>query len=381
MMGRFHLARRNAGRKPLRMLLLTLCIAIAFLIHGLTASFQNGSQSAAAAREDILGVMSAGGRGMNLPMAHLARLEALPGVAAVSYMTRIRGYSGVENNVIAVSATDPERLAAVNGPELGLTEDLRAALSAARDRVLVGRALAEAQGWQVGQSITITAFDTSTREGSRDWRFRIGGIFEGATAASDTYFVIGRYDYVNARRASGTDRVDAFVIRPADTAAPAALARQIDTLFANSAAPTRTQSEKQFLAAFLRQWADVGLIVTLVVGAAFITLLMIVINTLTLAVRERRFEIGVLKTLGFSQGWILGLILGETLFLFVIGGGIGLALAKAGTLAAGPDLGLVLSPRILGQAALLILGLGLFSGLLPALSALRIPVTAAFRTR
>ncbi|MGO4852143.1 ABC transporter permease [Phaeovulum sp. W22_SRMD_FR3] len=381
MMGWFRLARRNAGRKPLRMLLLTICIAIAFLIYGLTASFQNGSQSAAAASDDILGVMSAGGRGQSLPMAYLSRLEAAPGVAEVTYLTRIRGFAGVETNVIAISATDPDRVARVNGPDLGLTPDLLAALTAARDNVLVGRALAEAQGWRVGQSITVTAFQAATKDGSRDWRFRIGGIFEGASAASDTYFILARYDYVNAMRAAGTDRVDAFVVRPAETVAPGDLARAIDALFANSAAPTRTQTEKQFLTAFLRQLADVGLIITLVVGAAFITLLMIVINTLTLAVRERRFEIGVLKTLGFSQSWILSLILGETLFIFILGGASGLALTKIATQFTGANLGLVLAPKIIGQAVLLILGLGLVSGLVPALSALRIPVTAAFRTR
>ncbi|MGO8657272.1 FtsX-like permease family protein, partial [Rhizobium ruizarguesonis] len=91
---------------------------------------------------------------------------------------------------------------------------------------------------------------------------------------------------------------------------------RIDALFANSAAPTRTQSEKQFLEAFLRQFADIGLIVSLVVGAAFVTILMIVVNTMLFAVRERSFEIGVMKVLGFSRGRIIALILGETQFVF-----------------------------------------------------------------
>ena len=380
-MGYLGLARRNAWRKPLRTGLLMVCVAIAFLIYGLTASFQLGSQSAAGASEDLLGVMSAAGRGQPLPMAYLPRLEAAPGVAAVAWMTRLRGFAGAESNVIAVSAADPERLAAVNGPELGLTPDLMAGLNGARDRVLVGRALAEAQGWSSGQRITVTAFDTQTTAGNRDWQFEIAGIFEGTGPSTDTYFVIARYDYVNALRARGADRVDAFLLRPQEGVSSGELARSIDALFANSAAPTRTQTEKQFLEAFLRQFADVGLIIDLVVGAAFVTLLMIVINTLVLALRERRFEIGVLKTLGFSKRRILALILAETLFIFVVGGSIGLVLAKLATLLAGASLGLVLAPQILGKAIGLILLLGTVSGLVPAISAMRSPVITALRTR
>ena len=152
-------------------------------------------------------------------------------------------------------------------------------------------------------------------------------------------------------------------------------------LFANSPTPTRTQSEKQFLEAFLRQYADVGLIVNLVVGAAFITLLMIVVNTMVFAVRERTFEIGVLKTLGFSRRAIVVLILGETLFIFAVGGGIGLALAKLATILAGPALGLVFSLPVLAKALAIIAALGLATGALPAFNAMRTPIIAAFRTR
>jgi putative ABC transport system permease protein len=137
----------------------------------------------------------------------------------------------------------------------------------------------------------------------------------------------------------------AFVVRPRAGVSPGELAAGIDTLFANSVTPTRTQSEKQFLEAFLRQYADVGLIVNLVVGAAFVTLL-IIVNIMVFAVRERTFEIGVLKTLGFSRLRIMALILGETLFVCAVGGGIGLA-----------------------------------TGALPAFNAMRPPIIKALRTR
>ncbi|WP_439622510.1 ABC transporter permease [Shinella sp.] len=377
----FDLARKNAWRKPLRTVLLTVSIAVAFLIYGLTASFLNGTQGAAGASDDLLGVTSAGGRTQPLPMAAMSRIAADPGVAAVGYVTRLRGFVGVEKNVVAISATDPELLMAVNGKGLGLTPALVGAIGQARDRVLVGRALAEAQGWTVGQRATVTAFDTPREDGGRDWRFEIAGIFEGESAATDTYFMIARYDYVNAARARGKDTVDAFVVLPRMGVSPGELAAGIDTLFANSATPTRTQSEKQFLEAFLRQYADVGLIVNLVVGAAFVTLLMIVVNTMVFAVRERTFEIGVLKTLGFSRLGIMALVLGETLFVFAVGGGIGLALAKLATVLAGPALGLVFSAPVLAKALAIIVALGLVTGALPAFNAMRTPIIKAFRTR
>jgi putative ABC transport system permease protein len=377
----FDLARRNAWRKPLRTLLLIVCVAVAFLIHGLTASFLAGSQGASAASEDILGVMSAQGRGQSLPMAARARLEGDPEIAAIAPLVRLRGFIGTEKNVVAVSAADPALLMAVNGKSLGLTPALVAAMGTARDTLLVGRALADAQGLKVGQSITISAFAMARQDGSRDWRFTISGIFEGENASTDTYFSIARLDYVDAARAKGRDTVDAFVVRPKAGADTARLAARIDQQFQNSASPTRTQSEKQFLEAFLRQYADVGLIVNLVVGAAFVTLMLIVVNTMVFAVRERRFEIGVLKTLGFSQKSIMALILAETLFVLALGGGAGLAISKLLTLLAGPELGLVMTPLIVFRALGLIVLLGLLTGALPAFNALKPPIVSAFRTR
>ncbi|GES51231.1 membrane protein [Rhizobium sp. NBRC 114257] len=375
------LVRKSAWRKPLRTILLMISVATAFLIYGLTTSFIDGSQGSSAASEDILGVMSAAGRAQPLPMSYLNRIAAEPGVAAVGYMSRLRGFAAVEKNIIAVSAADPARLYSSNGKELGLTPSLISVLARDRGTVLVGQALAEAQGWTVGQKITVTSFDMAKQDGSRDWSFEIAGIFNGENASTDTYFVIAQYDYVNALRARNKDTVDAFIIRPQPDVQTRELASKIDQLFANSAAPTQTRSEKQFLEAFLRQYADIGLIVNMVVGAAFVALLMIVGNTMVFAVRERTFEIGVLKTLGFSGSWIMALILGETLFIFLVGGTIGLMLALLATVITGPAIGLVFSKAILARALAMVTLLALATGALPALNALRIPIISAFRTR
>ncbi|RFB91452.1 ABC transporter permease [Rhizobium leguminosarum bv. trifolii] len=376
----FQLMRRNAWRKRLRAILLMVSVGIAFLIYGLTASFVSGSQGAAGASDNLLGVFNKSGRGLPLPIAYLNRIAAEGDVAAVAYTARMRGFVEVEKNVVAVSAVDPRAIAAANGKELGLTSELIAALEEGGDRVLVGRALAEAQGWSIGQRIGLTS-QLIKADGSRSWNFTIAGIFEGANAGTDTYFMLARYDALNAARARDKDTVDAFVVRPRPGVSPGILAARIDALFANSAAQTRTQSEKQFLEAFLRQFADVGLIVSLVVGAAFVTILMIAVNTMLFAVRERRFEIGVMKVLGFSRGRIVALILGETLFVFAVGAAGGLVLAKLAALLIGPAFGLVFGAAVLLKSAAIIAGLGLLTGLLPAYSAMRLPIVNAFRTR
>ncbi|MGO7205788.1 ABC transporter permease, partial [Rhizobium ruizarguesonis] len=320
------------------------------------------------------------GRAQPLPLAYLNRIAADSDVAAVAYMTRMRGFVDVEKNVVMTSAVDPRLIAAANGDELGLTPQLISVLEEGRDRVLIGRALAEAQGWSVGQHIGVTSHLTR-EDGSRNWSFEIAGIFEGADASTDTYFMIARYDAVNAARARGKDTVDGFVVRPRPGVSSGVLAARIDALFANSAAPTRTQSEKQFLEAFLRQFADIGLIVSLVVGVAFVTILMIAVNTMLFAVRERSFEIGVMKVLGFSSERIMALILGETLFIFAAGGAGGLVLAKLATVLTGPEFGLAFTSSVLLKSVAIIAGLGLATGLLPAANAMRLPIVNAFRSR
>jgi putative ABC transport system permease protein len=375
------LTRKSAVRKPFRCVLLIVSVVVAFFIYGLTASFIAGSQGTAAASEDLLGVMNAAGRSQRLPMAYLPRIAALPGVAEVSPVTRLRGSVGDARNVVAVSAGEPGKLLAVSGAELGLTPSMIEALGSRRDKVLVGRALAEAQGWSIGNRLTVSAFRTKRSDGSRDWTFEIAEIFDGKNASTDTYFILAQYRYINEGRARGKDTVSTFALRPAPGVAAQQLAPRIDALFANSAAPTRTLSEKQFLSAFLSQYADVKHVVTLVVGVSFLTLLMIVINTMVFALRERRFEIGVLKTLGFSRWRILLMVLSEVLFVFALGGAIGIILAKLASLALPSALGLVFDQNIVLHLITLVFLLGLAAGAIPALSAMRTPILSAFRTR
>ena len=374
------LARRNAWRKPMRTLLLVLSVAIAFVIFGLLQAFLTGANGSSGDNERLI-VHNRAGSTQSLPVSLMNRIESLEGVASVSHATRLRAFVENERNIIGASAVDPGRAAAVFGDELGITPDLITALQAKRDNVLVGRMLARAQGWEVGQKVTITSFQYAQGNGSRDWSFEVAGIFDGESPAIDTYFLVLRYDYFNAARTTDVDMVSQFSVLPEPGVDAATLAPKIDALFANSAVPTRTSAEQLFLQAFIKQIADVNAIVGLVLAASLTTIFMIVVNTMAFAVRERTFEIGVLKAIGLSRKRILMLILSESVLVFAFGGVIGLTAAWVLSGIADPSLGLVLTPVTLVAGAGLTLVLGILSGLIPAVNAMRLPIVQTFRAR
>ena len=135
------------------------------------------------------------------------------------------------------------------------------------------------------------------------------------------------YDYFNETRSFGKDLISWLTLRTTSVAVNERVTNAIDGMFANSPYETTTDSEKAFSKAFAAQLGNIALIVELVVGAAFVTILMIVGNTMVMTVRERTREIGVMKTLGFSGGRILRMVLGESILLALLGGLPGLGVA------------------------------------------------------
>jgi putative ABC transport system permease protein len=160
------------------------------------------------------------------------------------------------------------------------------------------------------------------------------------------------------------------------------VAKAIDASFANSPYETATDTEKAFNKAFVAQIGNIALIMTLVIGAAFVTILMIVGNTMALTIRERTREIGVLKTLGFSGQRILGMVLGESVLLAMLGGIPGLAIAAFIAFMLRENLanfipGFAMTPGIAIAGIAMILALGLITGIIPALNAMRLRIAAA----
>ncbi|MCG7622234.1 ABC transporter permease [Epibacterium sp. Ofav1-8] len=379
------LIRQNLTRKLLRSVLLILCIGVAFFIFGVLSSFRQGFEGAGSQTARLVVASKVGGN-ETLPLSYLPEIEALDDVAEVTHITRLRAFVGNERNIVGANAVDLESYARVYADTYNFTPDMLRAAEADRTAILVGRTLADRMGWHTGDSVTLTSFVHARDGGDRNWRFTIAGIFDGAEITTDTSFLLARSDYFHAAVLRNRNRVDLYGIKPQPGADTDALSRQIDAAYANSGAQTRTQSETAFMSAFLEQFANIALLVRLIVGVAFATILMIVANTMIFAIRERTLEIGVLKVLGFSGGRIMRIVLAETLVLFALGLCLGLSLTAAVIPMLADALqsvvpGLYLTPRVIGTAVALAVGFALACGALPSINALRLPIAAALKHR
>jgi putative ABC transport system permease protein len=172
----------------------------------------------------------------------------------------------------------------------------------------------------------------------------------------------------------------------ADVSQADRVARAIDALSANSDHETRTQTEQAATANWMKQLADIGLIVGSIMGAVFFTLLLLSGNTMMQAVRERTSELAVLKTIGFSSRSVLAMVLAESVLLLLIGGVIGLGLAAVliPMVSAGSG-GMLNLPTVgtgswvLGLALMVLIGL--LVGALPAVRAMRLNIVDALAGR
>ena len=377
------LIRKNLFRKKLRAILMMVSILIAFAIFGVLAGFErafHAGQDAAAA--DRLVTVNKINFTQPLPYAYYNRVRAVDGVRQVTHANWFGGYYQEPKNFLVVMAVQPESYMAMYGNELDFTDEVRRAFMRERTGALVGESAARKWGWKVGDRVPIGSNIFTQKNGSRTWDLDIVGIIRNKVPQVDTTFMLIQYDYFNETRSFGTDTVGWLVLRTVSPDANDMVSKTIDATFANSTAETSTDTEKAFNKAFIAQFGNIALIVALVVGAAFVTILMIIGNTMVMAVRERTREIGVLKALGFSGARILWLVLAESIALAFFGGLPGLALAVVASLFLRESLanfvpGIAVTPGIALLGVALMLALGVLTGLAPALNAMRLKTAAA----
>ena len=369
---------RNLFRNSLRAALIIVSVAIAFAIFGVLATFQRtfdaGQESS---EDDRLVVVNKVNFTHPLPVAYFDYVRQMRGVNEASYAVWFGGYFQDPKNKLIAVAVEPETYMKVVDTDFDLPPKIREAFQRDHVAALVGQAMAQQWGWQVGDRIPITSDTHVQRNGSRTWDVTIVGIFDKRKPYVDTDRLIFRYDYFNETRAFGKDTIGWLFLRAGSAVDSERLARAIDQGFANSSYETTTDTEKAFFAAFETQFGNVAVLVLLVVGAAFGTILLIVGNTMAMAVRERAKEIAVLKTLGFSKGRVLRLVLGETLLLAVLGGVPGLLIASLVIVSEQNSLvrfmpGMRLDITIFALGLVLIAGFGLAAGIMPALGAYRL---------
>ncbi len=377
------LIRKNLFRKKLRAGLMIVSILVAFAIFGVLASFErafNAGEDVAAA--DRLVVVNKINFTQPLPVAYANRVRAIDGVQLVTHANWFGGYFQDPKNFLIVFAVDPASYMELYADDFDFPPDARKAFLADRTGVMVGETLARKWGWKIGDHVPIASNIFTQKNGARTWDFTVDGIFTSRKLHVDTNLMLFQYDYFDETRSFTKDLIGWIVLRTTSPSLNDQVAKAIDKTFANSPYETATDTEKAFNKAFAAQLGNIALIVELVVGAAFATILMIVGNTMVMAVRERTREIGVLKTLGFTGLHVLRLVLGESVLLALLGGIPGLVAAGLVTWSLRDSLsnfvpGLTMTPGIVLAAFALMIGLGIATGLVPALNAFRLRIAAA----
>jgi putative ABC transport system permease protein len=369
----------NLRRKKIRTALTIGSFVVALFLFGLLGAIRAGfRQGIDIAGSDRLIVIGRTGVIQPLPLAYLERIRRLPGVADVVHSTWFGGVYQDPKNFFSQFVVEPEAWRGMY-PEFVVDDAQWRDFVDDRQGVVVGAKLAQRFGWKVGDHLPLKA---PGYLGGGSWDFNVRAIYHGSRPQDDEnqLWLQHRYFYEKAPD-YWQGIVGWYVVRVEDRDAALAVARAIDQEFANSSSETRTQTESAFAAAFMKQMGNIEFLIMAIGSVVFFTLLLVTGNTMAIAVRERTNELAVLKAVGYSDGFVLGLVLAESVLIAAVGGAIGLWLARgmAEQDITGGILPMYLSSGVLAAGVVAALGTGLLAGLLPAVSAMRLSVVDALR--
>jgi putative ABC transport system permease protein len=368
----------NLRRKKVRTALTVGSFAAALFLFGLLIAVRGAfNQGVEVAGADRLIVLNRVSLIQPLPIAYRDQILQVPGVKAVTFATWFGGIYQDERNFFPQFVIDPGTWRAMY-PEFRIPDAEWDAFMKDRQGCVVGQATAKRFGWKIGDRIPIQGTYVPGT-----WEFNLCGIYTGTRPDDDTTQFWLRRDYFEEKApAYWKGLVGWYVVKVANPDDAVRVVAAIDDRFANSPWETKTETEKAFAAAFVKQIGNIEFLILTVGSVVFFTLLLVTGNTMAIAVRERTGELAVLKTVGYSDVLVLWLVLGESVLLAVVGGAIGVLVAKV----AAPHLQSVLSgmrvylpPASLAFGLLLALAVGMLAGALPALSAMRLKVVDALR--
>jgi putative ABC transport system permease protein len=370
----------NVWRRRTRTVFTLLSILIAFLLFGVVMTVRNAfAFGVELAGMDRLVLINKITLIMPLPISYQQQIERTPGVEAVTHQTWFNGAYQEPTNILNVTAVDAKNFLDIYA-EYKIPEEQVKAWRSDRQGAVVGRDLANRYGWKVGDRVPM---QSSIWQAAEPWQFNISGIYDADAGVDKTQFFF-RYDYLDENRSEGLrGNVGWYIVRIGDPAHAVELGEKFDTLFANSGAETKTTTEKGFIEGFAKQVGDIGTITVAIASTVLFMFGLVAASTMVQSVRERTNELAVLKTLGYRDATILVLVLVESLFVTVLGGGVGLGLAWLFVQQGDPTGGLLplfaMPTSTLIAGALLMVLMGLLAGMAPAIGAMRLQITDALR--
>jgi putative ABC transport system permease protein len=369
----------NLFRKKVRTTLTVGSFAVALflfcLLVTIRAAFNQGVEVAGADRVLVINKVS---MIQPLPLAYRDRIARVSGVKQVTFASWFGGVYQDERKFFPQFAIDHTSYRDLY-TEFEIPDEQWKAFEADKAGCIVGAATAKRYGFKVGDRVPIKG---AIYPG--EWQFNVHAIYHGRRPNDDETQFWFRWDYLDEKVTPDLKGfVGWYLLRVASGHPAVQVAKDVDKVFANSPWETRTQSEAAFMASFVEQMGNIEYLMLTIGAVVVFTLLLVTGNTMATAVRERTGELAVLKTVGFTDPFVMGLVLLESLLIAAAGGALGVALAKLFTLRGDPTGGMLASfylpPAAMAAGFGLSLAVGVVAGLLPAFSAMRLQVVQALR--
>ncbi|HVO78737.1 MAG TPA: ABC transporter permease [Candidatus Bathyarchaeia archaeon] len=382
--------RKNWLRTLSTVLAMAVCIFLFCTLHTVVEAVEFGLHSGNASRLVTRHYVSLV---YNLPLTYKQRVAAVPGVKETVIEAWFGGIYRDPKNFFANFAVEPGPFLDIF-PEVMLPPEQKARWLEDERGAIVGRKLAQRFDFKVGQLIQMESTIPPYRTG-HPFEFVIDGIYDTderkypGTDLNSLYF---NYKYLYEATKSppmGPIGIGWLTERIDEPQNAGKISKAIDAEFENSDTPTKTETEQAFFAGFVAMAGNLALLLNGIGLAVSFTILLVTANTMSIAVRERRQEIAVLKTLGFSSVLVMTLIISEALLIGAAGGLLGLVLSK-GLLNILPDVPVLgdivatypnfgLSPQTAGLGMGIALLLGLAAGFFPAMTGYRSRIAEALR--
>ena len=368
----------NLFRKKVRLLLTIGSFAVALFLFAFLGVVRDAFSRDNLASANRLIIINRTSIINPLPLSYRDRILRIPGVKSITHNNWFGGTYIEEKNFFPQFVIDPENQRQVV-PEFIVPDDQWQAFLRDREGAVVGARTMERFHWKVGDRIPIK----NPVWGS--WEFNIDGVYHGTRPGDDETQFWFQWDYYEERvPQTSKGQIGWYVLRIDNPDDAPRIAKAIDAEFANSPNETKTETESTFAAGWVKQFGNIKFLIVTIGAVVFFTLLLVTGNTMAISVRERTGELAVLKAIGFSDRKVLAFVLGESLVIAAVGGllGLGLALVAVPLLSRALT-GLVpvlfLSPTILLFGFVAALFVGVISGFLPGLGAMRMRVVNALR--